>query len=109
MADDIDVEALERVAHLDLSIPPFAEGGVGSMLMRAEEQYASEYVLCTEGADHEPTEFERELLTDYWNGLISDERFFGVIRGLTARLQAAEAARLKAEGVLAALKARFGE
>lgn len=66
-----------------VSIPPFAEGGVGSLLCAAAHAYREEYVLSLEdGPDHEPTEFEHILLEDFFSGLISDERFFGVVRQL---------------------------
>lgn len=85
-----DQEALaERVP--DTSVPPFADGGIGSLMCEAARAYREDYVLCTEGPDHEPTEHEQILLEDFFNGLISDERFFGPIRALLARSEALEA------------------
>lgn len=78
-----------------LDVAPFAEGGIGYLLCRAAEAYLADYAYSPdEGADHEPTEFEGWLLEDFWNGLITEESFFGPIRILLA--QAACAAEFHA-------------
>jgi hypothetical protein len=33
--------------------------------------YAAEYIMTTEGADYEPTEFERDLIEDALHGFIA--------------------------------------
>lgn len=82
----------------DLTAPPFADGGIGNLMLAGGQAYLDEYVLATEGDDHEPTEFERVLLEDFMAGLMNDEAMFGPVRALLARLQAAEAALTAAEG-----------
>lgn len=37
------------------------------------ETYIDEYVLSTEGADYEPTEFERELIRDALQGFVVEQ------------------------------------
>lgn len=37
------------------------------------ESYIEEYVLSTEGADYEPTEFERELIRDALQGFVVEQ------------------------------------
>lgn len=71
-------------AEPNLSVAPFAEGGIGDLMFKAANAYREEYVLSTEGDDHSPTPFEAELLEDFTAGLISDERFFGPVRTLLA-------------------------
>lgn len=66
-------------------VPPFAENGYGSRLLREAVAYLNEYVFDYDsGADHEPTEFERFMMEDMLNGLFSHEPFFGIIRNLSA-------------------------
>lgn len=69
---------------LDLSASPFAETGIGGLMFSGAHAYRAEYVLSTEGDDHQPTEFEAWLLEDFVAGLMSDERFFGPVRALLA-------------------------
>lgn len=67
----------------NLTVPPFADDGIGGLMCKAAQSYMAEYVFSPDdGADHEPTEFEAVLIEDFWYGLISDERFFGPIRAL---------------------------
>lgn len=86
-----DLGELERLPNL--LVAPFAEGGIGSVMCEAAHAYADDYVLCREGPDHEPTEFERELLNDFFNGLISDEGFFGPVLALLAHVKGLEGER----------------
>lgn len=65
---------------------PFADGGLGDDLYKRGTAYLADYVLSTEGADHEPSEFERVLLEDAFAGLMGDEALFGPIRTVLAAL-----------------------
>ncbi len=63
-------------------LPIFAEGGIGSRLLRAAESYAKdEYIFSPdEGSDHEPTEFEHMLFEDMLNGLFAHEPFAAILQ-----------------------------
>ena len=75
----------------ELAAAPFLDGGLGDLMTRAGYAYLEEYVLSSdEGADHEPTEFERFLLEDFLNGLLCDEYMFGPVRRVLLQAAAAQ-------------------
>ena len=79
--------------------PPFAEGGYGDLMCKAGEEYIAEYAFGNDdGPDHEPTEFEREMLLDMFNGLMSEESFFGIVRRLAALAATASDREAEAQG-----------
>lgn len=88
-------ERLKQIAEKEVA--PFADGGVGSLMFSGFYAYREDYVLSTEGDDHEPTEFEADLIEDFVNGLMSDERFFGPVRKLLSDKAALEAERDEAK------------
>nr|WP_313429405.1 hypothetical protein [Brevundimonas diminuta] len=61
---------------------PFDPGGIGHAMFQAFHDYRADYVLSTDGADYEPTLFERNLIEDFFCGLMAEEAFFGPIRAL---------------------------
>lgn len=71
-----------------LAETPFAPGGLGHELQQRGDAYLADYVLSTDGADYEPSENERFLLTDAFAGLLSDEALFGPVRTILAALAA---------------------
>ena len=106
MASATSTQEVQKHTAGELAKAPFLPGGVGDQMLGAAYAYLDEYVLSTEGDDHEPTDFERVLLEDFVNGLISDERFFGPVRAaithvpdMLEALQLAE--RLYQNGIMA--------
>lgn len=71
------------------AVPPFAETGYGAQMLREAMTYLSDYVFdCGEdSSDHEPNEFERNMLEDFTYGLMSHEPFFGVVRAIADRFR----------------------
>lgn len=61
---------------------PFNPGGIGHAMYQAFNVYLADYVLSTDGADYEPTPFERNLIEDFFAGLMAEEAFFGPVRAL---------------------------
>lgn len=76
--------AVTTQAQIDWSVAPFADGGWGCLLFRAAEAYTGDYVYSTDGPDHAPTAWERELLADFFAGLMADEGFMRVLREMAA-------------------------
>jgi len=65
------------------------DGGLGSRIYKAIHAYLDDYVLSPdEGSDHEPTEFERMLLEDFFNGAISDEAVNAILQEAARAMQA---------------------
>jgi hypothetical protein len=76
-----DASAGAEPSAPELAAAPFLPGGLGDLMFKAAHAYAEDYVMGSdEGPDHEPTEFERWLIEDFYNGLLSDDRFFEPIR-----------------------------
>ncbi|MGR6533103.1 hypothetical protein [Brevundimonas sp. RM1] len=72
---------------------PFDQGGIGHAMYQAFHAYRADYVLSTDGADYEPTPFERDLIEDFFAGLMAEEAFFGPIRALYDTHPATDALR----------------
>lgn len=61
-------------------VPLFSEQGLGFKMLAAAEAYIADYVYDYDGAtDHEPTEFERDMLSDMVNGLFGDDAFAALL------------------------------
>jgi hypothetical protein len=74
----------------ELALAPFADGGLGALMLREGYAYLADYVLGTdEGPDHDPTEFERWMLEDFLNGLMGDDALFGPVRRVLLQASAA--------------------
>ena len=71
---------------VDFAAKPWEPNGIGTAMDSAADALINDYVLGTdEGADHEPTEFERFMLHDAYAHIMSDETFFGPVRDLLAQ------------------------
>lgn len=76
-------------------LPIWAEGGIGDRIYKAMHAYLDDYVFSPdEGSDHEPTDFERILLEDFFNGAIGAEAVNATLQG--AAKDQAELTRLRA-------------
>lgn len=73
-------EANSPAAPVRLDVPPFADEGYGKRLIDEGEAYIAEY----EYDDYTPSEFERGMISDAFNGIMSYEPFFGIIRSIVA-------------------------
>lgn len=89
----------EAKVDADWSAPPFADNGIGGLMFKGGHAYLDEYVLSTEGDDHEPTEFERVLLEDFMAGILNDDAMFGPVRALLAD-HAAQAEEIASQAAL---------
>lgn len=68
----------------------FRDTGIGTRLSAAADRFAAEYVFSPdEGADHDPTDFERMLLLDMLAGLFADEEFSGILQEAARGMKAA--------------------
>ncbi|MGC1304774.1 MAG: hypothetical protein WA840_20585 [Caulobacteraceae bacterium] len=69
---------------------PFSDDGIGTELLCAGTAYLEEYVFddgeCS--SDYEPTEHERMLMLDAFNGMMADERFWKPIGQMIDTLRA---------------------
>lgn len=75
-------------------LPIYQDGGLGDRLYKAMHAYLDEYVFSPdEGSDHEPTEFERMLLEDFFNGAISDEAVNAILQEAARAMQEARLAQ----------------
>lgn len=66
-------------------VKPFNDGGLGMVLIHAFEAYHRDYVLSTEGDDYTPTQFERDLIEDFFHGLLAEPDFWNPIRDAVYR------------------------
>lgn len=78
---------------------PFNPGGIGHAMYQAFNVYLADYVLSTDGADYEPTPFERDLIEDFFAGLMAEEAFFGPVRALYDTHPAPDALRVAVEAL----------
>ena len=70
-------------AAIDFDAKPWEPSGIGSAMDDAAEALINDYAFGSdEGADHEPSEFERAMLHDAYAHVMSDETFFGPVREL---------------------------
>lgn len=97
----VDDEAVARVGYV--FDPPFGARGIGLALLNAATAYVDGsdqidgYVFSTEGADHEPTEFEREIMVDMLNGLFSYGPFWAPLSEAFTLARRAQAAPVAAD------------
>jgi hypothetical protein len=77
-------EALPSLGELTSEGPIFAEDRFGAKLSAAADAYLEDYVYSPEEfvADHEPTEFEYQLLADFVGGLFADKAFSEILHSL---------------------------
>lgn len=68
-----------------VGVAAFADDGAGDQMTKAAYSYLEDYVYSGDDADHEPTEWERALLEDFFNGLLRDEAFFGPVRAALSK------------------------
>lgn len=62
-------------------LPIWLEGGIASRLSAAMHAYLKDYVYSPdEGADHEPTDFERWIMEDMLNGALSDQAVNAILQ-----------------------------
>lgn len=78
---------------------PFNPGGIGHAMYQAFHAYHADYVLSTDGADYDPTPFERDLIEDFFAGLMAEEAFFGPVRALYDTHPAPDALRVALQSV----------
>lgn len=95
-------EALDR--WIALADTPFAPGGLGHEMQARGDAYLAEYVLSTDGADYEPTENERFLLSDAFARLLCDDALFGPIRTILSALASPTHQASDVSGLVEALK-----
>lgn len=83
MTPNTDPQGVEGL--IDYAAPPWSDNGIGKALDSAAEALLNDYAFGSdEGADHEPSEFERAMLHDAYAHVMGDETFFGPIRKLLA-------------------------
>lgn len=71
-------------------LPIWKDDGLGGRIYKAMHAYLDDYVFSPdEGSDHEPNEFERLLLEDFFNGAISDEAVNAILQEAARAMQAA--------------------
>ncbi len=70
-------------------LPIWKDNGLGNRIYKALHAYLDDYVFSPdEGPDHEPTEFERMLLEDFFNGAISDEAVNAILQEAARAIEA---------------------
>ena len=76
-------------------LPIWKDNGLGDRIYKAMHAYLDDYVFSPdEGWDHEPTEFERVLLEDFFNGAIGDEAVNAILQEAARAMQDAMAGRV---------------
>ena len=95
------------VAELTGEGPVFRDDRFAARLSVAASAYLDDYVYSPEEfvADHEPTEFERQLISDFIAGLFADETFSGILHSLIEKSLVRNAYEPMREALILAEKA----
>ena len=105
--EEMPTDRTAFVAELTGEGPIFRDDRFAARLSVAASAYLDDYVYSPEEfvADHEPTEFERQLISDFIAGLFADETFSGILHSLIEKSLVRNAYEPMREALILAEKA----